>query len=379
MTQVEGFYGPVIGLLIDKLRPRRMVFIGMVIAGAGFVLFSQIQDLWHLYVAFLILSLGVSVGTWLPMTTVMNHWFTRHKTRAMSLVMEGFAVSGIIVPLLLAWAIGGSDPNISERYGWRACALFIGIVCLVSAIPISLLVRNRPADLGLRPDGDPAFPTSASPVDADVSPSATEDEGYTLQEAIRTKAFWLISLGLATTTIVIGTIFVHLGLMLDDRGFSLQTISIVLAVYTAVSAISIPVGGYLGDRLPIKLVVFGLSTLMTLSIVVLVLAHSEEMLFFFAVLFGAGTGRIPVAAALRGAYFGRKAFAAITGISAVPMNVLLVIGPVYAGLMHDATGTYDVAFLTIAATSLVGSLLFLLLGEPPSRFARTARSSQAAD
>ena len=380
IAQVEGFYAPVVGLLIDKLGPRRMVFIGMVIVGASFVLFSQIRELWHLYVVFLIMSVGVTMGTWLPMMTVVNHWFSRHKARAMSLVMVGFALSGVIVPLLLAWAIGGIDPNISERFGWRTSALFIGILCLASAVPLSRLLRNRPEDLGLMPDGDSAVPASASPVDASATPSETEEEGYSLQEAIRTTGFWLISFAQAASSGVFVTILVHLGLMLDDRGFSLQTISVVLAVYTAVSSIFIPVGGYLSDRFPMKLVAFWFSALQALALVVLVLAHNMEMLFLFAVLFGVGIGgRITVTTAMRGVYFGRKAFAAITGMSNVPTNIIWFIAPIFAGFVRDATGTYDLSFLTIAAVSLFGSFLYLLLGEPPRLPARTARSPQAAD
>ena len=381
MTQAEsGFLGPVVGLLIEKLGARRMVFIGLIISGSGFVLFSQIRELWQLYVVFFILSLGSSMSTWLPMMTVVNNWFVRYKARAMSLVMEGLALGGIILPLLLAWAIGGADPNISERYGWRTSALFIGILLLALAVPLSRLIGNRPEDLGLKPDGESAVPAAASPGAAGVTPPATEEEGYTWQEAIRSKAFWLISLGHAFSATIFVTITVHVGLMLDDRGFSLQTISAVLAVYTAVSAVFILVGGYLGDRLPMRLVAFGFAALQSLAVVVLVLAHSTEMLFLFAVLLGAGSGgRTPLMTALRGAYFGRKAFAAITGISMVPMNILLFFGPIFAGLMRDATGTYDVAFLTIGAGSLFGSFLFLLLGEPPGLPARTARIPQAAD
>ena len=381
ITQIEGgFLGPVVGLLTDKLGPRRMVFIGLIIVGSGFVLFSQIRELWHLYIVFVIMSMGSSVSTWLPMMTVVNYWFIRRRAMAIAIAMEGYALGGVIVPMLLAWAIGGADPNISERFGWRTSALFIGILLLALAVPLSRLVRNRPQDLGLNPDGDPAVPTAASPVEAGVTPPATEEEGYTWQEAVRTKAFWLISFGHAFSATIFVTITVHVGLMLDDRGFSLQSISAVLAIYTGVSAIFVLVGGYLGDRLPIRLVAFGFSGLQSLAVVVLVLAHDTEMLFLFAVLFGAGIGgRTSVMTALRGAYFGRKAFASITGISMLPMTILLFIGPVFAGLMRDATGTYHVAFLTIGAGSLFGSFLFLLLGEPPGLPAPTVRSSQTAD
>ena len=381
ITQAEGgFLGPVEGLLIDKLGPRRMVFIGLVIVGLGFVIFSQMRELWHLYAAFFVMSLGATLGSWLPMMTVMNSWFIRHRSRAISLVMEGFALGGIITPLVLAWAIGGADPNISERYGWRTSALSIGILTMTLAFPLSRLVRNRPEDLGLLPDGDSPVPPATSPAHAGITPSETDGEGYTWQEAIRTKSFWLMSFGHGSSSIVIVSILVHLGLMLDDRGFSLQAISAVVAIYTAVNTIFILVGGYLGDRIPIRLVAFGFSAIQSVAVAVLVLAHSTEMLFLFAVLLGVGFGgRTPVTTAMRGTYFGRKAFAAITGMSIVPMNILVFIAVPFAGYLRDATGNYDISFIAIAAVSFFGSCLFLLLGEPTKPSARTASSSLAAD
>ena len=380
LTRAEGgLMGPVEGLLIQKLGPRRMVFIGMVIAGAGFVFFSQVRELWQFYASFVVISVGIGFGTWLPMMTVLNHWFVRRRTMAMSLAMEGFALGGVIVPIALAWAIGGTDPNVSERFGWRASALFIGILIMAVAFPISRLVRNRPEDLGLKPDGDSPVRPTLTPSRASVTRSDTEEGGYTWQEAIRTTTFWLMSFGHATSSIIIITVFVHLGLMLDDRGFSLQTISAVVAIYTAINAIFIPVGGYLGDRFSMRLVAFWFSVLQALAVVVLVLAHSLEMLLLFALLLGVGFGgRTSVTTAMRGAYFGRKAFAAIMGISMVPMNIFLFISPVFAGYMRDATGNYDVALLTIGAVALLGSFLFLLLGEPGRMPAQAARSPLAA-
>jgi hypothetical protein len=76
--------------------------------------------------------------------------------------------------------------------------------------------------------------------------------------------------------------------------------------------------------------------------------------------------------AIRGVYFGRKAFASITGISMVPMNVLLLVSPLFAGIMFDATGTYTASFAVVAAVSLIGSALFLLLGDPTAAPAYTS-------
>ena len=368
------------GFLVQKLGPRRMVFVGLTIFGLGFVLFSQVRELWQLYTAFFILSLGSGLAGTLAMQTVVNNWFVRYKARAMSLLAEGLAIGGIIMPLLLAWSIGGADPDISVRFGWSNTALFIGILIITIAFPISRLVHNRPEDLGLRPDGDPAVPTAASPGDVRIANLEGEEEGYTWQEALRSKTFWLIISVETIFNSVIAVILVHLGLMLDDRGFSLQTISVVTAVYTGTTAIFMLVGGYLGDRLPIRMVAFGFSVLQSLSVVVLVLAPNTEMLFLFAVLWGVGYGaRFPVTHAMRGVYFGRKAFAAISGISRVPTSIAPFIAPLFAGFMRDATGSYDAAFLTIAAVAFSGSFLFLMVGEPPKFTAKNASSSQASD
>lgn len=377
-VQVRGvLFGPAEGLLIQKLGPRRAICIGLTIFGIGFLLFSQLQELWQLYTTFFILSMGSGLAALLPMQTVLNNWFVRYKIRAMSLQLEGLAIGGIVVPLLLAWSIGGIDPAISQRYGWSASAIFIGALIIVFAFPITCLVRNRPEDVGLRPDGNLGASVALSPVPAIIT-SSKREEGYTLGEAIKSRTFWLISFGRCSSNIVTTTVMVHLGLMLDDRGFSLQEISAVVAAYTGTSAVFILVGGYIGDRLPLRHVAFWFSAVLSLAVVVLVLAHNMEMLILFAVLLGMGRARMPVTSAMWGVYFGRSAFAAINGVSRVPMGICLFIAPLFAGLMRDTTGTYDTSFLAIASVSLLGSFLFLLLGDPkrPPRSSRDFHAVQ---
>ncbi len=366
LTQVqEGSMAPVLGMMVDKLGPRRMVFLGLVVLGAGFVLFSQIQELWHLYVVFVLMSLGSTMSSWLPVMTVLNSWFTRRKTMAMALAQEGFSVSSIFAPVLLAWAIGGTDPHESERFGWRTAALFIGLVCLALAVPLSRLVRNRPEDMGLLPDGDASPPSTGAQGESGGPPAAREEEGFTWQEAIRTRTFWLMATGHATTTVTLGTVYAHLGLLLDDRGFSIGEIGLVVAVFTSLTAVFLPVGGYLGDKFKIRTVAFAFSTVLSLSAVVLVLGQGSGIVFVFAVLFGIGTGgRFAIMTSMRGRYFGRRAFAAISGISVLPTSALLVAGPVVAGMVRDQTGNYTAAFLGIAAISLVGGTALLMMGEP---------------
>ena len=373
LTRVEGsIMGPIGGYLVDRLGPRKMVAIGLAIAGGGFLILAVTSNLWQFYIAFVVMSVGTGMGTWLPMMTVVNNWFTRRRATAMAVAMEGFLVGGIILVPLIVWAI---DPDIPGRPGWRWTAAAIGFLLIAIAVPLSRLVQNTPEEYGELPDGE----TAETPGKQMDVASKIEEPSYTWQEAVRTKTFWLISIGHACSSIVIVTMMVHLGPMLDDRGFSLQTIGWVVATYTAVAAVFTLVGGYLGDRIPIRLGVFGFSAVQSVAVAVLVLGETEEMAYVFGVLLGIGFGgRNPLTTAIRGVYFGRKAFASITGISMIPMNILLLASPLFAGIMFDATGTYTVSFATISVVSFLGSALFLFLGDPSSAPSQSKPSTEAS-
>ena len=369
LSRVEGgIMGPVEGLLIQRLGPRRMVLIGMLILGVGFLLFSRVQELWHFYAAFIIMAMGQGMGGWLPMMTVINNWFVRRRATAMSMVIVGHRLGGVLLPWLLALTI---DP---DQYGldrWRAAALGIGVLIILLAFPISRLVRERPEEYGLRPDGGTAAPASSTPARAEESETSREPQSapgereLTWQEAIRTKAFWLMSFGHAFCAALVVTIMVHLGPMLTiDRGFSLQLVGLVVAASMAISMVSNLVGGYIGDRVPIRLVIAGFAAVHSIGIILLILAHSVPMVFLFAVLHGIGQGRSSLTTAIRGVYFGRRSFASITGMSLLPLNVLLLAVPIFAGIMFDINGSYTVPFIAVVVLNMIGACLFLLMGEP---------------
>ena len=169
-----------------------------------------------------------------------------------------------------------------------------------------------------------------------------------------------MAIGHGCSACVLVTLTVHLGLLLDDRDFSLQTIGLVVSSYTGVSAVFVLIGGYLADRFPIRFEIFVFSALQSVAVFVLLAAHTLPMVFLFAVLMGAGFGgRTATTSSIRGAYFGRRAFASITGLSMVPMNALLLAMPLFAAYV-----SYDISFVVVALVCLIGSGLYLFLGEP---------------
>ena len=362
LTRAEGtIMGPLAGYLVDKVGPRRMVLSGLPVMGIGFILFSQVNNLWQFYGAFVLASMGAGFGTWLPMMTVLNHWFQKRRSMAMSLAMEGFALGGVLLMPALAWAI---DPDEPDRLGWRLTAAGIGVVLIILAWPVSRLIRNRPEEYGLRPDGRPENqPERGERVGSGQGEGGIVD--FTWQEALRTRPFWLITIGHSATSIVIVTLTVHLGPMLTDLGYSLQMVAWVVSTYTGVGAVFTLVGGYIGDRVPMHLALFVFSVIQSVAVVILLSADTLPMILLFAVVLGIGFGgRTPMTTAIRGVYFGRRAFASITGISMIPMNIMLLVFPLFAGIMFDAVGSYQIPFSVLAIVSFFGAAMFLLLGKP---------------
>ena len=355
-TRVEGsLTGPIAGYLVDRLGTRFMVFTGLLVLTVGFFLFSQVQNLWMFYLAYFVMSVGQGQAGWLTVMTLLNHWFVRHRGMAMGLAMVGMGIGTLVLIPVIAWLI---DPD-ADRLGWRRTLEILAVVSLVSAIVLPKVVRNKPEDVGQHPDGVP--PVVATSVNEDSEPELE----LTIGQALRTQAFWCISFGHGLGSMVVLAIMSHLGLLLRDVGYGVQTVGWVIMVQTAVAIIFQFFGGWLGDRIPKNVALFVFTLIQGLGVVFLTLGPDLLYFYAFAVLFGIGFGgRTPLTTAIRGDYFGRASFGKILGISTVPMNVLLLIAAPMAGFMRDELGDYDMAFLLLAGLNMAGAVLFLIARKP---------------
>ena len=151
-TRIEGgFMGPLEGYLTDKLGPRRMILIGLLILSIGFFIFWQVNSLWTFYLAFIVMALGQGLGSWLPLMTALNNWFVRNRSKAMGFSNMGSRIGALMLVPAIAWSI---DPE-HNRLGWELTALILGIVTLIMAVPLSKAIRDKPQDYGVGTDGDP--------------------------------------------------------------------------------------------------------------------------------------------------------------------------------------------------------------------------------
>ena len=369
-TRVEGgLMGPLEGYLTDKVGTRRMVFIGLTILGAGFIFFGQVQNLWMFYLAYILMAMGQGLGSWIPLMTMLNRWFSRRRAMAIGWANAGSRLGALILVPVIAWSI---DPD-QDRLGWRMTATILGVFILVIAGPVSRLIRNTPQDYGLLPDGDRlpvagGIPSRTQGGRPGPRATRTQESDYTASEAIRTPAFWLIAFGHGFSSMVILAVMAHLGLLMGDKGFQVQNAAFVVAVYTGVAMVFQLVGGYMGDHVPKELAMALFTAIQAAGLIVLVFADTLAMFYVFAVIFGIGFGgRNPLVVAIRADYFGTAAFGKILGLSAVPMNLLSLASAPFAGWMRDTQGDYTLAFLILTGMNMAGAVCFLFARRPARR------------
>jgi len=219
LGRIEGaLLGPVEGYLTDRLGSRRMILIGFAMLGAAFILFSFIQGVIGYYVTFLLIFAGAGFGGFIPLIAAINHWFRRHRTKAMAIGLIGINLGALLAPLM---------GRAMDAYGWRAISLGLGISVLVLTVPIALLVRNRPEEYGQHPDGDPSPDQEVAAQDALLD----DDDGFTVGEALRTTAFWAITAAHGFSAVAAVTISVHIIPAMTDIGMSLAQAGTVVLIW----------------------------------------------------------------------------------------------------------------------------------------------------
>ncbi len=353
----SGLAGPVVGILVDRYGPKKIVFSGVTIIGLGFILFSQTNTLLVFYAAYIVIMLGASAGGWLPMMSVINNWFDKKRTMAMGLGGIGFSMGSFFLVPLLAWLV---QP---DGVGWRTTSMSLGIFFILLAYPISRLIRNTPEEFGEIPDGRKSGEKEKSEQTQDFA-MKSENE-FPMMTIIKMPVFWLLAICNGMSTMLIGTMTVHLILALKDQGISVQTGAWIWGSTMLFSGAAQVFGGYLGDKVPknISLCIFGI--IQASGVIYATSITTVFMAPIFVVVYGLGFGaRIPLGTAIRGEYFGRKAFGKVLGVSMLPMMLLMTLGPYLAGLMYDHYGSYDRAFYSLAIVSLIGSIGFLFCKNP---------------
>ncbi len=379
MSRVEsGMLGPLQGWATDRFGPRAVIRVGLVMLGVGLMLFSRINSIPTFFATFLVMAVGQNLAGFMPLSVAVVNWFERRRSMALGIMQTGFAVGGLAVPIV-AWSM--------VTLGWRQTAFASGLLTLALALPLSQLVRHRPENHGLRRDDVSAEEAQrrtaeARAGDGDGAWEFPGSKDFTAREAMRTRSFWLISLGHASALVVVGAVMMHMVLHLTDAlGYSIVQAGFVFQLVAASQVIGQIGGGYLGDRLDKRPIIVACMAGHAVAILLLAWASTLWMVVAFAVFHGLARGtRGPLLQSLRADYFGPSSYGTIMGFSSLIIMMGMMAGPLLAGVLADRTGGYEVGFTVLGALTAAGSIFFILATKPgPPARPRPSLPTHAAE
>jgi sugar phosphate permease len=341
-----GLMAPVVGLLVDRFGCRRLLFIGIIVLGAGIILLGLTQSLLMFYGSFVLIAFGAGGCTSVVSLTVVANWFDRNVSKALGVMVSGFGASGLIVPIIV-WLIGA--------YGWRTAAIVLGLGMWIIGLPMACIVRNKPEDYGYYPNGKRSEDCHRVPSEGNVSQTDMR-----FKEVLKKRAFLFLNLSEAIRLMTLTAVVTHIMPYLSTMNFSRITAGLVAAGIPLLSVIGRFGFGWVGDLVEKKYAMVTAFSFMGLGALCLGYVTVSVLFYIFIFFFSVGYGGLTV---LRGAflreYYGRKSFGKLVGIMLGFGAGGGVIGPTAAGWVFDRAGSYHLVWLVF--TGLIGMAILLLL------------------
>lgn len=345
-----GLLAPVLGLLVYRLGPRKLVLAGAAVIGLGLLLLSRISSLATFYGSFILIAMGMSacVGV-VPISTVGN-WFERRVTLATSILVSGTAMGGLMVPLAT---------RVIDVFEWRTAMVILGFGALGILLPLSILFRHKPEQYGYLPDGDLHKRVPANEVH---SPSQSNELDIRVKQVLKSSTFWHIAMGFMCHILVVNAVITHVMPYLSSIGFTRSFSSLVASAIPLTSIVGRLSFGWLGDKFDKRRVTtlgFIFTSLGLLSFGYIANAGTW-LLVPSLILIGLGWGGpVPMMPALLREYFGRVRLATVLGLVMGVAALCGMAGPPLAGLVFDILGSYQVVWFAFAGLVVAGMISLL--------------------
>ncbi|MCY4625095.1 MAG: MFS transporter [Chloroflexi bacterium] len=363
-----GMLAPIIGPLQDKkMGPQFLMLMSAVALGTALVSMKWVNDLWVFYLIFGGLgALSMSSLSEMLTVAVVPKWFVRRRGRALGIASTGTAMGPLFFPITVT--------AIVEAVGWRDGWLIMGLAVFCVLVPLSFLIRTRPEDVGLLPDGDdpstrPVTPTAATPTAASVAtqPSAAAEVSYSRGEATRTMTFWLLALAFAMATLCMGGFFANWLPYFQDIGFTAAVGSLAAVAY-GICSISVRLfWGLLSERFSVRYLLMAQALVTAASVIFFMQISGPISLVMAGGFHGLAVGGFFIMRPMIVAnYFGRQHIGAVNSIIRPITTVSGSMSPVLIAGLYDIRGSYMLAFSAIVAAWL-GVASIVSFARPPSR------------
>ncbi len=350
---------PLVGRAIDRHGPRPYLLIGGAAMAVGAVLVSLTSQPWQMFAAYGVLMAlgGLALGP-LGADSTVARWFIRRRGRALAFSTMGMSSAGVVLPLPLTLLIDWTD--------WRRAWVALGAFVLLLTLVVAPLMRKRPEDYGMVPDG-----TSEEEI-ASGRRRVVEEVSLTAREAMRTPAFWLLLVSTNFAGFAISGVNLHIFSYITDRQIEPGQAAMVITYLYFLQSVAKPLWGFAAERMHVRYCLAACYAGGAAGIVLLMGAGSLPHLALFATVYGLTRGAQSFVSSLAWSdYFGREAQGAIRG-TAQPFGLITSAGgPVLGGFLFDLRGDYVLAFSVFVGAFVVSSIA-ALLAQPPRQAPRPA-------
>jgi MFS family permease len=332
-----GACSPLIGRLIDRVGPRRIILPCMTVFGLGIASLGLLRGgLWQFYATCIVIGIVGNGAAHLAYSRSISTWFDRRLGTALALVMVGAGLGAMILPVVAQAVL--------SRWGWRAAYFALGGLSLLLGLPLSWRhVFER---------SDSARPAAA----------AVEHFGLTFREGLRGYAFWIIVAVLFVSSISMNGAIAHLSALLTDRGITAKDAALCASLLGGTSVLGRIGTGWLLDRFFGARVALAISLVTAGGIFLLARAGSFSAGCLAAVLIGVGAGgEAAITPYLLTRYFGLRAFSTLYGLTWTFYAAAGAVGPVILGRAFDSTGSYQSLLVLLAGALALTAAMNLLL------------------
>ena len=352
---VASGVSPLVGWLVDRYGARQVLAASVFIMGLSTIALAWATVPVAFYIAYgisrVIFASPVPIGA----SVVVSRWFVRMRGRTNGILFASHSIGLIAFPLIASAVIASR--------GWQDAWIVLGaLVWIIALVPVTFLIVQRPEDLGLRPDGDDEHSATGT-----AGAPAPEEPAWTLKEAMRTPALWLLAAGVGTLFLVQAGINTHMAALLRDQGLSLFLSGVGLSLNAAFMGAGSLAWGWIAERLPARYVLAGVSVAVAVPALLFLTADTTAKALAIASLFGFGVGGMlsvpPVAYA---DYYGRRSLGAIRGVTEPFTSLEQAVGAVASGIVYDLTGSYAIALIAFAILGGVTAVV-ILFARPPMR------------
>jgi MFS family permease len=343
---LQGVLGIAMGGLTDRFGPRVVVTFCGAFLGLGYLLMSQIDTLWQLYLFYGVIIGTAMGGLWVPLLSSVARWFTGRRSLMTGIVVSGLTIGQLFAPPVVNWLI--------TTYGWRLSFIILGSITLIAVVSAAQFLRRNPSQMG-------QFSNSEN--EGKEEGLISDTKAFTLREAIQTTQFWLVSITVFCFGYGAFAITVHIVPHVTELGISAESAANILAVNGGVGIFgNFVLGGIMGDRIGNRNAFVVGFVLMVASLFWLVFVREIVMLYLFAIVFGLalgsmGTSESPLIASL----FGLRSHGMIYGVVGLGFTAGGAVGPVMSGYLFDLKGDYQLAFLSCTMLGVVGLISVSIL------------------